>query len=135
VTDVTPILKAKKRSKKSKTPMDVADELFAKVIKVRDQRCTECGDTFKLQCAHIFSRRYHAIRCDERNAVALCAKCHMFFTHRPIEEERWRQRILGPELYRELEHLALTAGKKKTAAEWRQIHADLRDRLDRLERS
>lgn len=135
MTDVTPIPKAKRRSAKSKSPMAVADQLFARVIKARDGRCTNCGSTQMLQCAHVFSRRYHAIRCDERNAVTLCQACHMYYTHRPIEEEQWRKRILGPELYAELEQLALTAGKKRTVSEWRAIHARLRDRLDRLERS
>lgn len=62
-----------------------ADVLFSRLIRERDGRCVRCSSTFNLQCAHIISRSYNSIRVDPDNAVALCQKCHVFFTHRPLE--------------------------------------------------
>lgn len=42
-----------------------------------------------LQCAHIMSRRYIALRWDDRNAVPLCMAHHHWFTHRPADWEQW----------------------------------------------
>lgn len=42
-----------------------------------------------LQCAHGFSRRYTATRWDTRNAWCLCAGCHKYYTHHPIEWDEW----------------------------------------------
>jgi hypothetical protein len=41
----------------------------------------------ELQCAHIMSRRYRALRWSYDNAVPLCGAHHTFFTHRPAEWE------------------------------------------------
>ena len=45
-----------------------------------------------LQCAHLISRSYKVIRTDQRNALCLCAGCHMYYTNHPLE---WRQFIEG----------------------------------------
>ena len=42
-----------------------------------------------LQCAHIISRSYRSVRWDERNAMPLCAGAHVYFTHHPLEWERF----------------------------------------------
>jgi len=69
--------------------MGKADVLFAQRVKERDRACRRCGSTSFLQCAHIISRSYKAIRVDPRNAVALCRSCHTRFTHRPLEWQAW----------------------------------------------
>lgn len=72
-----------------------ADAMFSRYIRDRDEGCraagTNSGPTCSgyLQCAHIISRRYRAVRWDEDNAVALCAAHHMFWTHRPLEWVVW----------------------------------------------
>lgn len=46
----------------------------------------KCGGN--LQCCHVISRRYHAIRWERSNALAGCAAHHKFYTERPLEWER-----------------------------------------------
>jgi hypothetical protein len=43
----------------------------------------------RLQCAHVVTRSRVRTRCDLRNAVALCAACHHWFTLHPVEWGRW----------------------------------------------
>ena len=69
--------------------MKRADDAFSLFIKERDERCLNCESTYYLQCAHIRSRSYKAIRVDPDNAVALCRSCHMRFGNRPFEWEEW----------------------------------------------
>ena len=69
-----------------------ADSLFAAHIRARG-RCevaswfpkVECRGA--LQCSHIVSRRYHAIRWSEGNAVSSCAAHHLYTTNHPMEWE------------------------------------------------
>lgn len=71
-------------------------------------RCRRCGTTTSLQCAHIISRRYLGVRYDSSNAICLCAKDHMYFTHRPLEFEEY---IVG-----EFGEAALSELKRKARA-------------------
>lgn len=68
-----------------------ADRAFSKYIRLRDGMCRACGDRdpTQLQCAHVWSRSYHAVRYDERNAVALCRADHVRYTHHPLEWQVW----------------------------------------------
>lgn len=102
-------LKPAKKRRKGKTPMKTADELFSKIIRSRGRCANEkCKQPFDfLQCAHGFSRRYHATRWDERNAFCLCRGCHHWFTHRPLEWDEWLQGQWGQDLYYEIRALAL----------------------------
>ena len=65
-----------------------ADKLFSEKIR-RDACCRNCGASWRLQCAHIVSRRYNATRWSTDNAVCLCQKCHMKFTYDPLGWEEW----------------------------------------------
>jgi hypothetical protein len=67
-----------------------ADRLFS--LKVREIGYCQLAAWFpkircngNLQCCHIISRRYGAVRYDERNAVAGCAAHHLYATHHPLE--------------------------------------------------
>lgn len=68
-----------------------ADVAFSKHVRERDGRCVpaewfpEIRCNGNLQCCHLVSRRYHAIRWAEDNAVAGCAAHHMYGTHKPLE--------------------------------------------------
>jgi len=72
-----------------------ADALFAKATREAcDGRCwaegaagVKCNG--KIQCAHLISRRYLAIRWDEANAMPLCAAHHTYFTLHPLEWEEF----------------------------------------------
>lgn len=106
----------RKMMKKRVNYMAQADRLFAQRIKERDGACVRCGSVEFLQCAHILSRSYKAIRTDERNAVALCRSCHVYFTHRPLEWEQWVRESYGT-LWDELRAKALTYEKVDWRAE------------------
>lgn len=109
MTEVSPRFKSGKKKVPTKTQqMRQADALFSKIVRSRGS-CERCGKTAGLQCAHGFSRRYRAIRWDERNAFAQCGGCHFLLTHRPIEQDDWNRSQWGDALYDELRSLALTA--------------------------
>ena len=85
-----------------------ADRLFSLLI--RSKGYCESGrpnHAGPLQCAHGFSRRYMGTRWITQNAFSLCAGCHVYFTHRPIEWDEWMRLKRGP-LYEPLRHRALT---------------------------
>lgn len=110
-------------SKKRRNYMKQADILFSKYIRARDGRCQNCGSTQHLQCAHLIGRDYKSIRTDEDNAVALCRRCHMGFTHRPLEWRKWIDESF-PGRYDRLKEKALRYEKVDWKAE--------RDRLKEL---
>jgi 5-methylcytosine-specific restriction endonuclease McrA len=83
------------------------DKRFAFAVKQRDAWiCRACGNFTNLQCAHIVSRRYHAVRWTMANAVTLCAGCHVKFTHDPLAWDDWVTERFGDAVYGELKRLA-----------------------------
>jgi hypothetical protein len=103
-----------------------ADVLFARLVRGSlNGRCfadhvrPTCAGY--IQCCHIISRSYHAIRWDFDNAVPMCAAHHMYFTHHPLE---WRDFIeaRAPGLWDSLREKALTLTPRKAA----DVLADLR---------
>ena len=82
--------RAIRRKAKRKAKVHDADKLFSQWIRMRDGwQCRVCGSPLNIQCGHLVSRRYRAIRFSPLNAVAICARDHVFYTHRPIEWEAW----------------------------------------------
>jgi hypothetical protein len=75
--------------------MEAADAACRAAVFERDRRCVACGAESGLQWAHILSRRYLQVRWDPRNSVVLCVRCHVYYTHRPLEWERWASDRLG----------------------------------------
>jgi 5-methylcytosine-specific restriction endonuclease McrA len=74
----------------------------------RDNRtCRRCGSTQNVQWAHVYSRRYRAIRHDPRNSMCLCSRCHLWQTHHPLEGEAFFRELLGDEVMDELRRIAL----------------------------
>jgi hypothetical protein len=71
-----------------------ADEVFAQQVRASlGGACWAFGEgrvlcNGAIQCAHIMSRRYHAIRWDKTNAVPLCMAHHVFYTYKPLEWEQ-----------------------------------------------
>lgn len=95
------------RNRPQKHPKKSLDMMFSKIIRWRDGSCCECGKSRDLECAHGFSRRYLAVRWDERNAFALCRECHMYYTGHPLEWDEWLRGTWGEDLYDEIRDLAL----------------------------
>lgn len=125
-------------SRKRQNYMKRSDALFSKLIRERDGMCVANGvivDTTvylgcngNLQCAHIHSRSYKSIRTDFKNAIALCAKHHVYFTHRPLE---WQEFVESqwPGVWDELKAKALEYGN----VDWKARHAELKRMVDSVE--
>lgn len=99
------------RKRKRKANLRRCDAVFSKLVR-RVGKCEaqevwphECAGP--LQCAHILSRQYRAIRWDTANAVCLCAGAHVRFTHRPLEWERLVLDMIGPDALEDLKRRAL----------------------------
>lgn len=82
-------------------------ECRARVLERDKWRCRRCFSKERVQWAHVYSRRYRAIRWDERNSMALCYPCHRWQTFNPLEGEEFFRAELGEELMHELRMLAL----------------------------
>lgn len=103
------VKKAKARAARKVSPSakkTEADRLFSLIVRSAGycQLAVLASDKCKgpLQCAHIYSRSFLAIRWDERNARAGCAGHHLYYTGRPDEWEDWRQDQLPPDVYKAL---------------------------------
>lgn len=130
MTLVTPLPKQGKKKKRSKTTdFKECDRLAALITKsigmCESGRLDHKGN---LQWAHGFGRGYPATRWDPRNSWCLCAGCHMYYTHRPIEWEDWMVARLSEPVYRELRDLArdgvrvdLKALRVELEELWKQI--------------
>lgn len=92
--------------RKSQAIQKKADSLFSKIVRARDGACRRCGKQETLQCHHLISRTYRKVRFDERNGVTVCVGCHMFLTHRPLDNEDFAISILGEEGWAELKTIA-----------------------------
>lgn len=98
----------KKNRTKRTTLKNKADRLFSQYIRQRDGGCVACLSVENLQCAHIFTRSYLNTRFDEDNAVCLCAGCHKFYTHRPIEWSDFIIARIGEEKYQDVRMRAVS---------------------------
>ena len=82
------------------------DKWFSVIVRA-EGRCRRCGTTEGLQCAHIVSRRYSGTRFSRDNAMCLCARCHMYFTHRPLEWDEYVTSLMGESAYADLKRRAI----------------------------
>ena len=111
-------------TKRRSNYMKQADASFSKWIRARDGQCQakdgrDCSGN--LQCAHLISRSYKAIRTNPDNAVALCQGHHVFYTHRPLEWREWVEARF-PGRWDELQKVALAYPRvdwKSQAAHWK----------------
>jgi hypothetical protein len=93
-----------------------ADVAFSRIVRGSlDGKCWAYGHRFGcegyIQCCHIISRRYRAIRWAAENAVPMCSAHHVYFTHHPLEWEDY----IGPVTWAELRHRALNDPPEKAA--------------------
>lgn len=66
------------------------DRMARQVVLERDKHtCQRCGTTEAVQWAHILTRSELSIRWNPLNSLALCAGCHVYMTHRPVEWMDW----------------------------------------------
>lgn len=87
-----------------------ADRLFGKLVRASGpcwaaETDGEClGPT---QCAHLFSRRYHATRHDFANARPMCLGHHHWFTEHPLAWAIYCRERLGEDAYHALQQKAI----------------------------
>lgn len=120
--------KRKSPQKKRRASTKRCDTLFSRLVRSRGgceiRKMANCP-VGNLQCAHGFSRRYRAVRWDERNAWSACAGCHMFFTHNPLAWDDWLRQTWGDDLYAELKAAALAGEKVDLEATQARLEARL----------
>ena len=102
--------KGRKTSKRRRSRLALrreCDRRFAIAVKQRDAwQCRACGSPYRIQAAHIVSRRYHATRWLMANCVALCSSCHVKWTHDPLGWDAWVDERIGVDAYLELKRIA-----------------------------
>ena len=65
------------------------DALCRQIVFKRDPKCQRCGKVENGQWCHVSSRRYIALRWRLENSLRLCAGCHLWWHHRPLEAVTW----------------------------------------------
>jgi hypothetical protein len=97
---------------KFKNEVKLTDEAWAIAIKTRDPICRfpNCNNPTTDAC-HIFKRGNMTVRFDLRNGLGGCRECHSHQETHPSESEYIFRRIIGEELYTELEALSLQMTK------------------------
>jgi len=98
-------LRAKKKEKTERQKIIQAnDDLFRKIIHLRDKVCQKSGRSENLQVAHFWTRGNLRVRWDLDNACLLQGGIHYFWAHVKPQEFRefWIKR-LGQERFDKLE--------------------------------
>lgn len=125
--EVTPRPKraGRRPQKRRRDYMAQCDKLAGAIVRGRG-RCEnpECkGQRGALQWAHGFSRSYHETRHDLDLSWCLCAGCHHYYTHHPLEWEEWMVARLGRRRYNAARRRALEGGP----IDWLARRAELED--------
>lgn len=76
--------------------------------------CQKCGSHSYLQTSHIYSRRYMNLRFRPENVHLLCAKCHLWWHHKPVEAIEWAHVFMGEQNMDALKVMSRTTGKGLT---------------------
>ena len=100
----------RRRKGKKATLAQEADRLWSLIVRRRGQ-CEVCSAKDGLQGAHGISRRYRATRWLPINGFCLCRKCHVYFTHRPLEWDDVLEIQWGALARDELRRMALEGTK------------------------
>jgi hypothetical protein len=85
-------------SKNIKSAKAKADKYFSEYIRKRDfnKPCITCGKhTTEKDCGHFISRRFEAVRMDEKNAHGQCIKCNRFEYGNQFEHAKQVDRLYG----------------------------------------
>jgi hypothetical protein len=65
-----------------------ADKLWSAKVRSKGY-CERCRASDTLQAAHVVSRNNRRLRWDDRNGMSLCARCHWWWHHHPLEASEW----------------------------------------------
>ena len=81
------------------------DKYTSRIVRRRDRRCVTCGTRRNLQCSHLYSRRYLAIRFNLINCNAMCGRCNRRHNYDPFPYISYMQGNHGSEAVEELNRL------------------------------
>lgn len=115
----------------TKTLKNKADRLFSLLIRSRGvcERCGKRPPEVMLQCAHVFSRSYTAIRWDERNALCLCRGCHHWGHMRPVEWTLFIEETIGADTVRVLLEKARNYAGRVKRVDYEELIAELESKV------
>lgn len=121
----------------SKTPSkstmtNKLDKICSQIIRSRGY-CERCGPHTpvpyeKLQCAHIYSRTYRAVRWLLLNLLCLCASCHFWAHKNPTEFADWVRDHIGADNYTLLRTIKNSI-KRWTVIEMQELYQALATEL------
>ena len=70
----------------------VLDKEFSLLIRSKGY-CEKCGIEDNLQCCHIIPRTNKTLRWDILNAISMCMRCHIWWSHKnPLDFTDWFKR-------------------------------------------
>ena len=104
-----------------KIRIDQADKYFSLCVRERvgnrceAEGCQRTSQDYRIDCAHIFSRRHNSTRWSPENAVSLCFLHHQHWTGDPVEFTTWVELRIGPQKLADLRlkaHLNLKVTKQ-----------------------
>lgn len=104
-----------------------ADKLLSIFIRSLDhcERCSATRNQAQLQTAHIYSRGNLRLRYDIQNVLCLCAKCHMWAHHEPLEFAIFLQQAYPERITYLRKHK--DEYKKMTVKDYQKIIKDLQN--------
>lgn len=118
-----------------KTLKAKADRLISLIVRSRGfcERCGRGPSEVTLQCAHIFSRKYIAIRWSEKNLMCLCSGCHMWSHRHPVENMLWLEERFGLDYLKDLRTQAQEYAGRVSRVDYEELVADLQARWNEIE--
>ena len=119
-----------------KIKLSSTDKLFSRERRLMaDGICDVCHRKVglnKLQVMHFHSRRKRSVRWDRQNVAVGCFGCHQRLDSEPLEKvEFFRGRMNNIEF--DLLNARALKIRKWTPAEIKELEADLKDKISRLE--
>ena len=81
------------------------DKYISIIVRRRDRRCVTCGGRRNLQCFHLYSRRYLAIRFNLVNCNAMCGFCNRRHNRDALPYMVYMQEKYSPHTVEELSAL------------------------------
>lgn len=115
----------RERARAWKADRKESEILFGQIVRSAPW-CLYCGQPRGLQCAHIMRRGHNLTRCDLKNAVALCGRCHTQFTTGAIVEwAEWIDNAKGPGYYQMLHDRAHAKQTETNSTYWAAKRSEL----------
>lgn len=114
-----------------------ADKWFSLCVRERaDWTCERCGKSYhhdpgRLQCSHVYSRRWASIRHHPLNAMALDYACHRHVGENPIDHVELYLKVFGQDAYDEIRRLKEVIVRKRDRPD-REVARHLKSEYDRL---